>query len=56
MMASAGPPGDRRPMSFLERKKNAAIPAIRTSVNLALTRKMALFSDFLQLSACFLCQ
>jgi hypothetical protein len=40
----------------LDRKKNAAIPAIRARVNGKLIVKMAVFGRFLQLSACFLCQ
>ena len=34
-----GPPGDRRPVAFWNRQENAAIPAIRTVVNFALTTK-----------------
>lgn len=40
----------------MDRKKNAAFPAIRGPVNLPLTVKMALFRHFLELSASFLCQ
>jgi hypothetical protein len=40
----------------LDRQKNAAIPAIRVIVNAKITAKMAVFCQFLSLSAYFLCQ
>jgi hypothetical protein len=40
----------------LDRQKNAAIPAIRGAVNETLTKKVAVFRHFIQLSALSLCQ
>jgi hypothetical protein len=37
------PSGNRRLVPFLDRQKNAAIPAIRANVNAAITIKMADF-------------
>ena len=36
-----GLPGDRRPVVFLIRQKNAAIPAIRAAVNFLVTKKIS---------------
>jgi hypothetical protein len=33
-------------LSFLDRKKNAAIPAIRVEINAGLTKKIAVFGHF----------
>jgi hypothetical protein len=51
-----GPSGDRRPVPFLDRQKNAAIPAIRGIVNAKITEKMAVYRHSCCLSAQFLCQ
>jgi hypothetical protein len=45
------PSGNRRLVPFLERQKNAAIPAIRATVNARLTSKMALSGHFFEVSA-----
>jgi hypothetical protein len=38
-MGFCGPSGNRRPVPFLDRQKNAAIPAIREIVNVYITKK-----------------
>ena len=35
------PPGNRRPVAFWNRQKNAAIPAIRAAVNFSVTKKFS---------------
>ena len=49
-------PGDRRLVSFLDRQKNAAIPAICAPLTGKLTRKTLHFCCFFRVSARFLCQ